>query len=196
MTTTKYSQESYKFYLRKRGIDWDDFRQECALVELQHPNWQDDKIARTALKQCSRAISGNRRKRVESSTLVDQRDTPPIVAEDHPQISKFWNRLPNGTLGEVVKQELDLAMQDQTHSLPNWVKRIAKSTLESCAVLDAMFQQGDVWAMFINELNRVRIPIRHRVKFMTKAELASELASYPPVTARDHYDAITHKRSK
>lgn len=194
MTTTKYSQESYKFYLRKRGIDWDDFRQECALVELQHPNWQDDKIARTALRQCSRAISGNRRKRVDLIVLADTKESLPAVEKHHAELAKFWDYLP-----ETCQKYLAKAMEEATYKIPLWVKRLAISTMQDCIIRfgldsDTSTDGKIIWNLFSREVNRTRVPIRHRVKFMTRAEVQHDLATLPIVTSRDYYDSIAYRR--
>lgn len=193
MTASKNS-ESFKFYLKKRGIDFEDYRQECALIELQNPKWDSKKIHKQAMRQSMRAISGNRRKQVDSYALEDKRESLPAVAERHRALDKIWASLPN-----ICKAPLAIALENPTEKLPGIIKSIIQDTIWDCIIKFGLDEDTDadekiIWRLFSREANCHRIPNRRKVKFMTRSEVQSDLAGRPILTSRDYYDSISFQR--
>jgi hypothetical protein len=189
----KWLGESYPAYLKARGIDADDFAQECEVIQWEHPTWTEQQVRKQALKQSQRAISGNRRKRSDGYTLEDKRQSLPAVAERHRQLAVVWEILP-----ESVHTMLAKAMEDETYKLSALAKRRIIAILEDeCLPLaictpDSLFglimqlindKDGTYWALSDTLLPR---KVKH-THYLTRQEVKQDL-KMEPVNQFDEFD--------
>lgn len=174
-------------YLKRRGIDPEDFSQELAIVAIQHPDMPEARQRALALRSCLRLISGGKRSRVPSEALPDQRDTPPAVAEDSPELYEVWNEMP-------FRDLVASAMEHEEHQLPPVVKTACKRHLERQAIKP---QKGDwsfrarIWYALTFGRMLDHVPsARPKTNYMPRAEVLADRA-LAPLTSRDIIERLT-----
>lgn len=189
----KWSSRSYNSYLKARGIDAEDFCQECELIQLEHPAWPQATVRRQALRQSQRAISGNRRKRVDSQALDDKRKELPAVAEAHLQLADVWKMIP-----ESAHAMLALAMEDSTNKLTPRAKKVIIKHLEAGCLPKAICNPTSLYCKVMQLINHKDgthwalsdTPVPRKVKhthYMTRQEVKQDLAM-EPVSQFDQFD--------
>lgn len=175
-------------YLKRRGIDPEDFSQELAIVAIENPDMPEARQRALALRSCLRLISGGKRSRVPSEALPDQRDTPPAVAEDSPELYEVWERMP-------FRDLVASAMEHEENQLPTVVRTACKRHLEREAVKP---QKGDwsfrarIWYALTFDRMLDHVPsARPRTQYMPRAEVKADAAHLAPITSRDLIERLS-----
>jgi hypothetical protein len=174
-------------YLKRRGIDPEDFSQELAIVAIENPDLPEAQQRTRALRNCLRLISGGKRSRVPSEALPDMRDTPPAVAEDSPELYEVWAEMP-------FRDLVASAMEHEENTLPPVVKTACKRHLERQAVKPRSGEwtlRAKIWYALTYGalLDHVRSG-RPKPQYMPRAEVIAD-RNLAPITSRDLIERLT-----